>query len=303
MGRALLLLFAAGTIGAAIYLNLRAGPSFGHGILPADAPREARERDYFFVLGWWTWGCWAGYGAVRAARALRIPPAIGFVVALAPLVANWRQVDRSRGPEAALPRMTAHGLLDYLPPNAVLFVAGDNDSYPLWYAQQSLGLRRDVVVITTPLLPAQWYRAELRRRHGLLSESAARSPGWWGRHPTMRDIAAQARALRRPVALAMTMPPEDRTALAPGWTAIGPILVAGDSTVAALPFSVDTVAARRWNERLEARVGGRPLRPATDGTNRYMLFMLRCPDLALSMARSGAGDARTDSLARLCNFK
>ena len=54
------LLFAAGTIGVVMYLNLKAGPSYGVGFLPTNAPHEARERHYFFVLGFVCWGLWAG---------------------------------------------------------------------------------------------------------------------------------------------------------------------------------------------------------------------------------------------------
>jgi len=51
VGRAMVVLLVSGTIGVAVWLNLRAGPSFGVGILPSGTLHEARERDYFFVLG------------------------------------------------------------------------------------------------------------------------------------------------------------------------------------------------------------------------------------------------------------
>ncbi|MDF1506512.1 hypothetical protein, partial [Roseisolibacter sp. H3M3-2] len=61
--RALLLLLLAGSLGVAAWLNLKAGPSYGWGVLPDDAPHEARERDYFFAVAWFVWGLWAGLGA------------------------------------------------------------------------------------------------------------------------------------------------------------------------------------------------------------------------------------------------
>jgi len=296
--RAIMLLFLAGSIGVALYLNLKAGPSYGHGILPEGAPREARERDYFFVLAWWAWGLWAGYGAVRLARSRGLPGAAGALVAALPLVLNWRAVDRGRLPEATLPRMTAEGLLRHVPRNAVLFVAGDNDTYPLWYAQRALGLRRDVVVITTPLLPAQWYRDELATRHGL----TVRAASWRGRQATIAEIADSARGRGRPVAMSMAMPAVDRAVLGARWALGGPAFVRVEGG-SAPPLGVDTNVARRWSSELARRTGGGDPSPATDGTARYMTQLLRCPARALRDARSGGSAVPSDSLAPLCNFR
>ena len=68
--RALALLFFVSSLGVVIYLNLKAGPSFGAGLLPADAPHEARERDYFFFWLFACWGLWAGFGAIRLSPGL-----------------------------------------------------------------------------------------------------------------------------------------------------------------------------------------------------------------------------------------
>jgi hypothetical protein len=50
-----------------------------------------------------------------------------------------------------------------------VFAYGDNDTYPVWYAQQVEGDRLDVTTVTVPLFGAEWYRAELARRHKLLT--------------------------------------------------------------------------------------------------------------------------------------
>ena len=63
-GMAMALLFLCGAFGVLVYLNLHAGPSIGFGFLAEKLVREARERDYFFVFGFWAWGVWAGIGAV-----------------------------------------------------------------------------------------------------------------------------------------------------------------------------------------------------------------------------------------------
>lgn len=297
------LLLLAGTVGAALYLNLKAGPSFGHGILPPGTAREARERDYFFVLGWWAWGMWAGLGAVVLARRAGAPGPVGIAFAALPLMLNWRAVDRTRLPEAALPRATAEGLLHALPPRAVLFVAGDNDSYPLWYAQRTLGMRRDVTVITTPLLPADWYRDELARRDALFAGGGAAERAWRGREAAIREIASRAAALGRPVAMAVAMPASDRALVSGRWTLSGVAYVGTPESGAPHAVTVDTAAARHWDARLRALTGGGGTHPATDGTARYMHALLGCPGLALAHHRGGAVEAMSDSLARYCNFR
>lgn len=57
----------------------------------------------------------------------------------------------------------AKSVLDLCPADAVVVVGGDNDTYPLWYAQQVLGYRRDVRVVNYGLLAADWYAARLLR--------------------------------------------------------------------------------------------------------------------------------------------
>ncbi|MBA3891091.1 MAG: DUF2723 domain-containing protein, partial [Gemmatimonadaceae bacterium] len=274
------LLLAAGTVGAALYLNLKAGPSFGHGLLPPGAVREARERDYFFVLGWWAWGIWAGFGAVMLARRIGIPGA-GAGLAMVPLLLNWREVDRTRLPDAALPLATAEGLLTFAPERAVLFVAGDNDTYPLWYAQRVLGLRPDVTVVTTPLLPADWYRNELARREGLLPADVP----WRGREAAVRAIANRARVRSRPVAMAGSMAAADRERVQSAWQLQGPVFVAALRDTSSSALLVDTLAAARWEQQVASLTGGRPARASIDGTARYIGALLACPGLARRVAR------------------
>src|SRR6185503_11195890 len=111
-----------GSIGVIWYLNLKAGTSFGWSFVPNDEMHEARERDYFFVLGFWAWGLWAGMGAIAVAARLRLPTVAGVIVAGLPIAHNWTAVNRRAEPEASLPRQVATALLGRLPPRAVLFV-------------------------------------------------------------------------------------------------------------------------------------------------------------------------------------
>ena len=88
-------------------------------------------------------------------------------------------------------------LIESLPQGAVFLAKGDNDTYPLWYLQEVLSIRRDVTVVTVPLLTPFWYRAELRRRYGLLDPQYATR--WYGTQLTVRNVRARAEALGRPI--------------------------------------------------------------------------------------------------------
>ncbi len=313
--RIVLIALLAGSIGVVVYLNLRAGPSFGWGILPDDATREARERDYFFVLGFWVWGLWAGLGAVVTAERFRLPTAIGVTLAALPIALNWPAVDRKRWPEAELPRFLATELLDASPPRSVLFVGGDNDTYPLWYAQAVLGKRQDVTVITTPLLPADWYRLELARRHQLQPDRAS---SWYGRTETSREIARRARELGRPIAVAVTMPGDERRQLGTVWELRGPVFVeatdvgragsasdgAGAGQTTAPILRVDTAFTMAWATRYASWRGGRTAPPSIDPTAQLVLDVLACPGWMVGQ-RAVAVTVRpgSRSLASLCNLR
>lgn len=293
---ALLILLGAGTLGVVVYLNMRAGPSFAYGILPDDAIREARERDYFYVFGFVVWGLWAGLGAVTAARRFGRHGAWGVAVAMLPAALNWRTMDRSRGIEAELPRTWALELLASAPPRSVLFVSGDNDSYPLWYAQTVLGARRDVTMVTTPLLPAEWYRDELWRRHRLYADSSARP--WRGRDDAVAMLGQRARALGRPVAAAVSLPASERKQLGRAWTQRGLTYVARDAQLGDTAIVVDTAFTHAVSLRVNRWRRGREAAPAIDGIARYTLALLDCARIALLAEPDQAARTNLDSI---CN--
>jgi len=217
---AVLLLLGAGSVGVALYLNFKAGPSFGAGVLPDAAPREPRERDYFFALGWWAGGTWAGVGAVAAVarltqgagrRARPLANTVGVAVAALPLVLNWSAVSRAAPPAARAAADYARAVLDNAPARAVLFANGDNDTYPLWYAQAARDVRRDVTTVTVSLLPARWYRAELARRAGLLPPRAVET--WIGSDATVSAVRERATMSGRPVAVTLATDDATRAAI------------------------------------------------------------------------------------------
>ena len=298
LGDAMLVLLVCGTLGVAVYLNLRAGASLGWGLLPDSTPHEARERDYFFVYGFWAWGCLAGCGAIALAHARRWPAWTALAVALLPFVGNFRAMDRRREPERDGAPRFAHAILESAPRDAVLFLAGDNDSYPLWYAQQVEGLRRDVSPVTLPLLSAEWYTDEVARRTRLRWSPDERVRGTEWRHEQQAALIAQAaRAAGRPVVASPLLTHDERALLGSDWTLAGVDFRAGAARgTGSDTVRVDTRATLPWiqSSSLEA------LGDDVDTAPRTMLELLECPRLARP---EGLAAAQRDSLEVRCNFR
>ncbi len=247
-------LLAAGSLGVVGWLNLKAGPSFGVGVLPAAAPHEARERDYFFVLGFWAWGTLAAVGVLavgdrvvawcRAPHSRRLAVLVAPLVALLPLWTNAAAMDRGHPALAPLPRVAALALLEAIPPNGVLLAAGDHDSFPVWYLQQVEEVRPDVAVVTWSLLPARWYREALQRRR--LLPAWAVDP-WRGAGATAAGGTPGAASGRAPVWR------WDGLVLAPGWDIPGgAALGLREGAVSRDPVSPNLGALREAVARLPA---------------------------------------------------
>jgi hypothetical protein len=107
------------------------------------------------------------YYAVRAVaganRNVRSAAALAFLLCMiAPAVMaveEWNDHDRS---SKTLAPSIARDYLESCAPNAILFTFGDNDTYPLWYAQEVEGVRPDIRIINTSLLGIDWYVNQLR---------------------------------------------------------------------------------------------------------------------------------------------
>jgi hypothetical protein len=295
---ALLVLLVCGTLGVAAYLNLKAGSSLGWGVLPDSAPHEARERDYFFVLGFWAWGCLAGYGALSLARRRRAPW-LALAAGLVPLAGNWRGADRSRAPESTAARDVAFALLDAAPANAVLFTGGDNDSYPLWYAQQVERRRPDVLPVTLSLLPADWYPDEIARRTGWRLRLGEPVDGArWSYEQRASFVARAARAAGRPIAATPLVTAAERSFLGSRWRLVGHDYVSDGPANGATESAVVDLSAVRW---IRATTGSPAVPEAkVDDVANVMLRLLDCPRLALGPARAGV---RADSLEVKCNLQ
>ena len=131
---------------------------------------QPRERDYAYVGSFYAFAVWIGLGVlkVRDWFAIKIPQNIAAilaallcVVAVPTVMAQqeWDDHDRSK---KQLSRDLAKDYLESCAPNAILFSFGDNDTYPLWYAQEVEGIRPDIRVINYSLLGIDWYINELR---------------------------------------------------------------------------------------------------------------------------------------------
>ena len=121
-------------------------------------PGEPRERDYSFLGSFMAYAVWIGFGAIAVARWLK--SAWAFIIPLAIVVwmgvENWDDHDRSgRYAASEIPK----NILNSLEPDAVLFVNGDNYTFPFWYAQEVEGVRRDVRVLNLAYMSVPSYVA------------------------------------------------------------------------------------------------------------------------------------------------
>jgi hypothetical protein len=152
-------------IALVFYLNFKWGYSQPY----TGLEHEVRERDYFFIASFAAWGVWVAIGlaAIAEALAARIPQrgwqfaSLVFLIALIPLCGNRLSAPRS-GETVA--RDYARDVLNSVDPYALIITTGDNDTFPLWHAQEVEGLRRDVSVMVLSLANTNWYLDQLQRR-------------------------------------------------------------------------------------------------------------------------------------------
>jgi hypothetical protein len=155
------------TLALIYYLNFRYGfsqrPDLGNLV-----DREPRDRDYFYMWTFSLWGLLAAIGLASLLRGLRREIAAVALagVATIPLAANWDVASRNG---ETFTQEWARDVLMSLEPNAIIITNGDNDSFPLWYAQAVENLRPDVTVALTPYLDAPWYARQLNQRSRIWS--------------------------------------------------------------------------------------------------------------------------------------
>lgn len=154
----LLVLFLFLGIALKIYLNER--------------PFEPRERDYALVGSFYVFAIWIGFGVYSLYESIQkylAPKIAGPIIIAASLLAvpvlmafqNWDDHDRSGKYTATA---LAKAYLNSCDPNAILFTIGDNDTFPLWYAQEIEHVRTDVKIVNTSLFMTDWYIDQMKTK-------------------------------------------------------------------------------------------------------------------------------------------
>ncbi|MFQ6046638.1 MAG: DUF2723 domain-containing protein [Gemmatimonadales bacterium] len=172
----LVLLFVTTGPGLVGYMNFKPGFSLAWDQYPVIEMHEVRERDYFFTVSFQVWGLLAGIGIAGLYRVLRewlaqrsampegvlLLPAGVLAIAILPFVLNFTAASRRHGPEARLAQDFSYDVLQSAEPYGIVFTNGDNDTFPLWYAQEVAGVRRDVTIVNLSLGNTDWYIRQLR---------------------------------------------------------------------------------------------------------------------------------------------
>lgn len=154
----LLALFLFTGIALKIYLNER--------------PFEPRERDYALVGSFYVFAIWIGFGVYSLYETIQkylAPKIAGPIIIAGSLLAapvlmasqNWDDHDRS-GKYTAVAMAKAY--LSSCDKDAILFTIGDNDTFPLWYAQEIEGIRTDVKIVNTSLFMTDWYIDQMKAK-------------------------------------------------------------------------------------------------------------------------------------------
>jgi len=133
-------------------------------------PIQPRERDYSYVGSFYAFAIWIGFGVLnlyeyiekyfkkKHLAALGVTAVCLLLVPANMAKQEWPSHDRA-GRYAC--RDFAVMYLESCPPNAILFTNGDNDTFPLWYAQEVEGIRTDVRVVNYMLASGSWYTDQM----------------------------------------------------------------------------------------------------------------------------------------------
>ncbi len=136
-------------------------------------PLQPRERDYAYAGSFYAFAIWIGLGVLQViewlsrARMPRLAATVAAtvlcLVAVPGIMAqqNWDDHDRSG---CTIARDIAYNYLNSCDEDAVIFTNGDNDTFPLWYAQEVEGCRTDVRVCNLSYLQTEWYCDQMLRK-------------------------------------------------------------------------------------------------------------------------------------------
>lgn len=142
-------------------------------------PTEPRERDYTFAASFYAFSIWIGLSVmfltdffekyILKNKTVAATVASLLLISVPAIMASegWDDHDRSK---RFYQVESAKNLLNSCAENAILFTGGDNDTYPLWYAQEVEGFRTDVRVCNLSLLNTDWYIKQMQNK-AYLSDS------------------------------------------------------------------------------------------------------------------------------------
>ena len=137
-------------------------------------PYQVRERDYAYAGSFYAFSIWIGLAVLALyswiSGSLSRSPAARTAVAAAVSAAclgvpvlmaqqNWDDHDRSNRATAV---EMARNYLNSVGPQGILITHGDNDTFPLWYAQEVEEVRTDVRICNTSLLGTDWHIDQMK---------------------------------------------------------------------------------------------------------------------------------------------
>jgi hypothetical protein len=137
------------------------------------AGNQPRERDYAYVGSFYAFAIWIGLGVLSVYEffkkkmknnTISAPLAAAICILAVPVLMGAQEWDDHDRSTKTIARDVAKDYLESCAPNAILFTVGDNDTYPLWYAQEVEGIRPDVRVINLSLLGVDWYIDQQRQK-------------------------------------------------------------------------------------------------------------------------------------------
>jgi len=132
-------------------------------------PYQARERDYAYAGSFYSFSIWIGLAVAavyswfsKKKESVAVASAAALVMLGVPALMaaeNWDDHDRSNRYTAV---EMARNYLNSVGPNGILVTHGDNDTFPLWYAQEVENIRTDVRIANTSLLGTDWHIDQMK---------------------------------------------------------------------------------------------------------------------------------------------
>lgn len=138
------------------------------------APKQPRERDYFYIGSFFAYAIWIGIGAAgilelmnkwfadMRLKTLGISIAFASLFIISPFSQFMNNYYTHNRTGDYIPWDYSYDLLMTCEKDALLFTNGDNDTFPVWYLQEVEGIRKDVRIINLSLLNTNWYIKQLK---------------------------------------------------------------------------------------------------------------------------------------------